>query len=329
VITRAARNAVLVASAAITLVGLLAGAVRVLPWLLDPAVPWPVAAPFARGLAAVAIEAALVVGWPIGWTLACHRLVETGEARVLQALGEPPHATVARLVPQGVALAVALGAVSLVYGSDASAPGRVATELVSRARASCQAARAPTTYAVPFTGLTWLCAPDREPRLVGAAPGGFFAAVLTASDARIAGDFRAAELDDARVLLPGAGAPATIHVGLLSLHGMAPWAHAATLSAKLRAAVLALTAWLAASLAAYVALQPGRAVATRTAALALGAAGPLAALGLMRLLERRGAAPLSFTLVPLAGAAGTLLAAGLLSRLRYTGRAASTWRRVH
>jgi hypothetical protein len=324
VVTRTARNAVIVASAAIAIVGFLAGAVRVLPWLLDPAVPWPVAAPFARGLAAVAIEAALVVGWPIGWALSCHRLVETGEARVLQTLGESPHATVARLVPQGVVLAVALGAVSLVYASDANAPGRVATELVARARASCQSAPAPTTYAVPFTGLTWLCAPDRAPRLVGAAPGTLSAAVLTASDARIAGDFRAAELDDARVLLSGEGAPAAIHVQLLSLRGMAPWAHASTLSAKLRAALLALTAWLAASLAAYVALQPGRAVATRTAALALGAAGPLAALGLMRLLERKGAAPLSFTLVPLAGAAGTWLAAALLSRLRYRGRAAST-----
>ena len=36
------------------------------------------AAPFARGLAAVALEAALLVGWPVGWALACFRFVESG-----------------------------------------------------------------------------------------------------------------------------------------------------------------------------------------------------------------------------------------------------------
>src|SRR5277367_3823950 len=135
-----ARNAALVATAILALVGLLAGAVRILPWLLDPAVPWRVAQPFARGLAAVSIEAALLVGWPIGWALACFRFVERGEARVLQTLGQPPHETVARLVPRGAPLALALAAVALVYGGDASAPGRVATDLVARARISCEAA---------------------------------------------------------------------------------------------------------------------------------------------------------------------------------------------
>src|SRR5580692_2034193 len=104
----AARNAALVATAILALVGLLAGAVRVLPWLLDPAVPWRVAQPFARGLAAIAIEAALLVGWPIGWALACFRFVERGEARVLQTLGQPPLETVARLLPRGAPLAMAL-----------------------------------------------------------------------------------------------------------------------------------------------------------------------------------------------------------------------------
>ena len=167
----AARNAALVATAILALVGLLAGAVRVLPWLLDPAVPWRVAQPFARGLAAVSLEAALLVGWPIGWALACFRFVERGEARVLQTLGQPPLETVARLMPGGAPLALALAGVALVYGSDASAPGRVVTDLIGQARASCEAARAPVTYSIPFTDLTWLCAPDREPRVVGSGPG--------------------------------------------------------------------------------------------------------------------------------------------------------------
>src|SRR5580704_3807049 len=149
----ASRNAALVAASILALVGLLASAVRVLPWLIDPAVPWRVAEPFARGLAAVSFEAALLVGWPIGWALACFRFVEGGEARVLQTLGQPPHETVARLMPRGAPLALALAAVALVYGGDASAPGRVATDLVATARVACEAARAPVTYPIPFTDM--------------------------------------------------------------------------------------------------------------------------------------------------------------------------------
>src|ERR1700735_3637076 len=107
---RAARTSALVASGAIALVGILAGAVRLMPWLLDPAVPWRVAAPFARGLAAVALEAALLVWWPVGWALAACRFVENGEARVLLTLGERPARTASRLAPQGLALALALAA---------------------------------------------------------------------------------------------------------------------------------------------------------------------------------------------------------------------------
>jgi len=319
--TRSAQSASLIASGAIAMVGVVAGAVRLLPWLLDPTVPWAVAAPFARGLAAVALEAALFLGWPVGCALACFRLVESGEARVLQTLGERPERTVARLAPQAATLAFALGAVALVYGSDASAPGRVATELVARARSSCEAVRAPTTYAIPFTEMTWLCAPGREPRLVGSPLGMVSAAVITAKDARIAGDFRVLELDDARVLFPGKPTIG-MHVSTLSMRGMAPWAHASTLPAPLRALLFALSAWFASWLAAYAVLL--RATSTRMGALLLGAVGPLAALGIVRVLERADAGPLAFLLVPLAGGGAVTLTALLLSRLRLTGRAAST-----
>ena len=55
---------------------LLGAAIRVLPWVLDPQIPWRVAAPFVRSLLALAMEAAFITGWPIGWALAAHRLVE-------------------------------------------------------------------------------------------------------------------------------------------------------------------------------------------------------------------------------------------------------------
>jgi hypothetical protein len=302
---RSAQNASIVASGAIAMVGVVAGAVRLLPWLIDPSVPWAVAAPFARGLAAVTLEAALFLGWPVGCSLACFRLVERGEARVLQALGERPARTVARLAPPALTLVLALGAVALVYGSDANAPGRVATELVARARASCQTVRRPKTYAIPFTQMTWLCAPGRQPRLVGSALGTMSSAVITAKDARIAGDFRVLELDDARLLFPGE----------------APWAHASTLPALLRAVLFALSAGIASCLAAAFVLRG--AASTRLGALTLGAVGPLAALELVRVLERADAAPVAFVLVPVACAAAVVVTAGLLSRLRLPRRAAS------
>jgi hypothetical protein len=319
-----ARTSALVASGAIALVGVVGGAVRLLPWLLDPSVPWRVAAPFARGLAAVAIEAALLLGWPIGWAVAAFRFVESGEARVLLTLGERPGQTVARLVPQGAVLALALAGVALVYGSDANAPGRVVTELIGQARASCEGARAPSTYAVPFTGLTWLCAPDRVPRLVGAAPGGLAGAVMTARGARIAGDFRALELEDAQVLLPSSQLGGVrMRAAWLSMHGMAPWARASTLPAALRAPIVALSAWVAALMAAYAVLR--RAARTRVGVILIGACGPLAALGLLRLLERADARAPAFVVLPVAAGGCTWAMAALLSRLRHTGRAASKW----
>jgi hypothetical protein len=325
---RAARSSALIASAGIALVGAIAGAVRLLPWLLDPAVPWRVAAPFARGLTAVALEAAIFIGWPIGWAVACFRFVESGEARVLLTLGERPEQTVHRLSRQGVVFALALAAVALVYASDANAPGRVVTELIAQARISCTASRAPSTYSVPFTGLTWLCAKDREPRLVGTAPGGLSGALITAKSARIAGDFRAIDLDDARVLLGGSSRSSTValHVAALSMHGMAPWARASTLPAALRAPLLALAAWASAAIAAYAVLR--RAARTRVGVLFLGALGPVCGLGLLRLLERGGATWPAFLLVPVAACAVVWFAAAALSRLRHTGRAASKWMKL-
>lgn len=326
-LARDTRSTALVATSIIALVGLLAGAVRVLPWLLDPSVPWGEAEPFARGLAAVAMEAALLVGWPVGWALASFRFTEVGEARVLQTLGEAPHQTVARLAPHGALFAAALAAVALVYGHDATAPGRVATELLSRGRSSCESVRSPATSPVPFTDMTWLCAPGRGPRLVGPGPGGLDAVVLTAADARIAGDFRAIELDDARILTPGE-TPLVVRAGSLEVHGMAPWARASTLAPAVRALVLATAGWLVSMLVAYLVLAG--AARTRLGALALGGAGPIAALATMRLLERAaaGGSGMFLVAVPLAGSAVALAVALAFSRLRLTGRAASTWFKV-
>ena len=326
---RAAARSVGAAVGSIAAAGLIAGSVRVLPWLLDPSVSWRVAGPFARGLAAVAFESALLVGWPLGWAMACYRIVDRGEARVLQSLGEGPRSTMRRLSLQGGALALLLSFVSLLYGRDAQAPGRVATELVDQARVACASSPAPTTYVIPFTNFTWLCAPDWTPRLVGAPGGRLGAVVVSARGARIAGDFRAIDLDDARVLIEGQPNLA-VHVGSLALRGMPAWAQSASLPAWARALVLASSAWGAAWFAAHAVLR--HAVKTRVGVCAIGAVGPLASLGAMRLFERIGARPWAFALVPLTAIAVTLAATWLAGRgralgdlaLRIKGGAAST-----
>ncbi|HEY4013374.1 MAG TPA: hypothetical protein VGM06_08555 [Polyangiaceae bacterium] len=329
---RSARATAATTCLAIALAGIVAGAVRILPWLLDPAVPWRVAAPFARGLAALALESALVVGWPVGWTLACFRSVERGEARVLQTLGERPARTVARLAPQGTMFALLLVTISLVSGADATAPGRIATELLTAGRDSCASASAPSTFVVPFTGMTWLCTPGHEPRLAGAIPGAMSQdVVLTAKSARIAGDFRSAELEDARLLVAGpARTPFAVHVASLLIHGMSPWARASTLKPLLRALLLALAAWSTASVAAYGALR--LAVRSRAGAILLGAAGSTAALGLMRAFERAELHPSMFMLIPVAAcgsAAGAAFALSCVSRLRESSASGRiSWKRL-
>jgi hypothetical protein len=314
----------LAAIGVLSIVALVAGAVRLLPWAFDPAVPWRVAAPFARGLASIALEAAVLVGWPMGWALAAVRFVESGEARALEALGRRPARTVAGLAPQATLFAAVLAMVALAWGRDANEPGRVATELIAQSRVSCAHATAPITYAIPFTDLTWVCAPQAAPRLVGNAPAGLVGTLFTATDARIAGDFRAIDLSDARVSLP-TSPPTNVHVGEVTLRGLAPWSRASTLAPALRALLDAVSAAAAATIAAVAALRG--VAAGRIAALVLGASGPLAALGAMRALERLDARMPSYALVPLAAALATLLVSLVLWRLPLLIRAASTRKR--
>ena len=299
----------------------LAAAVRLLPWLLDARVPLHVALPFARGLLAVALEAALLVGWPIGWALAAHRLVERGEALALQSLGEAPASTLARLGPQGVAFAALLAAASLVGARDAREPGRVVTELLEEGRVACAGAGAtsPSSFAVPFSGTTWLCRPDAPPRLVGRAPGALAGGVFfSARSAQVSGDLRQIELADARLALgvgdASAGRAAVVHVGALALRGLPPWAQASSLPSGLRSGLLALSGALAAGLAALAALRRRPAPRGRIHAILVGAAGPLAALALLRLLERTEAGWPVYLSVPVACAVAVLGAAAVVDR---------------
>lgn len=305
------------ATGVVALAAGLGGVVRLLPWLLDPAVTFRLAAPFARGLAALACEAALVVGWPVGWAIATMRVVERGEARALATLGESAARTVLRLAPQGLALACALGFVSFVGGREASEPGRVVTDLIARGREACLGVTSDATYVVPFASATWLCSPSAAPRLVGRAPGTLSGSLFTAGNASAAGDLREIDLHDAHLVLGGA----RVQVGLLRLRGLLPFAHASRIPPFARALSLVLAAAFASSLTALQILEG--AIRGRFAALSTSAAGPIVALGALRAVES-GEGPWIFTaLAPIAALVAVALISNVLSRLPPRMRAAS------
>ena len=243
--TRRALRGALIGTAVAALAALAGGIVRILPWLLDPSVTWRVAAPFARSLAVIAGEAALAVGWPVGWALATQGFVERGEARVLRLLGERPLRTTARLAAHGLCLAVALGATSLASAVESTEPGRIVTELIQQGQAACRNADAPRTYVVPFFGATWLCAPGRPPRLAGQGPGRLSALVFSATDARASGDLARLDLDDAFVAFSGF----SLHVGHLTLSGVTPWGHASSVKPWPRALALTIAVGLSSGVA--------------------------------------------------------------------------------
>ncbi|MDF2696788.1 MAG: hypothetical protein K0S65_5171, partial [Labilithrix sp.] len=249
-----AAPAVLRATGATALIlgaALVGAMIRLLPWMLDASIAWSTLAPFAKSLLAVAFEAALMTGWPVGWALATQRLVERGEARVLASLGEPPTRTIGRLLPQGLVLGAALVLCSTLLGREATRPGRVVNALLAEGRASCAPSE---THGIPFVSATWLCPQTMgsPPRLVGRAPVGDV--VFTAEDATVSDDLRRIDLTGARLTLPtgSQGMDVRVRVDTLVLRGLAPWARASSLPPFLRAAVVTGSSLLAGCAAAAV-----------------------------------------------------------------------------
>jgi hypothetical protein len=311
----------LAASAILAAVALGAAAVRVLPWALDPRLPLRVALPFARAVASVALEAAVLVGWPVGWALAAFGAAERGEARVLALLGERPSRTTARLLPVGLAFAATLALASLAGGKDASEPGRVVADLLAAGRTSCAHASGARVFDVPVIGGAWLCG-EGAPRVAGPASFGLASpgsgdAVYTARSIDVSPDARRIELDDAWL----ATATVSAHVGRAVLR-LPPFGRASSLPAAWRALFLAASGLLSAVLATWLLLRAAMtdraATSWRLHAILLGAAGPVAALALLHALEVA-PAPMPvrlYALLPVAASLATWLASLAMGSLR-------------
>jgi hypothetical protein len=297
------------AAVAIMSVATLAGMVRVLPWIVAPNVPLRVALPFARALFAVGLETTLLCAPPIGWALAASTLVERGEARALFAIGLSPARVVRRTVVAAAGFAALSALAALAWGTEASAPGRLARSLVDQSKRSCADEVTPRTAHVPFVGVTWLCFRGHAPRLSGTLPGG--GGTFTAADLVISDDLRSLDFSDMRLLLGERGG-VRVHVDRAQVNGLSPWGRASNLAPSARAVLLSATGSCLALLAAFVVLS--RSVQSRLWSLLIGAAGPVAALLAMSRLEQGENTPARYALVPLSALIG-LAVAVLLERV--------------
>jgi hypothetical protein len=309
IIGRRAARATGWTSAAILIVAMLAGLVRVLPWIVAPTIPMRVVVPFARALFAASLETTLLCAPPIGWALASAWLVDRGEARALFAIGQSPARIVATSLPVALAFAALAGVAALAWGTEAAAPGRLARSLVEQSKRSCAAQPSPAINDVPFVGVTWLCfgraSQAGGPRLAGALPGA--SGAFTAADMTVSDDLRSLEFRDMRLLF-GEATAVRVHAAEARIQGLSPWGRASNVRPGMRALLLSFTGAALALLASWSVLTGF--IARRLASLLIGAAGPLAAVLVFSRLERTTHGVASYLAVPAAGLCGW--AAGVL-----------------
>ena len=270
------------------------GLLRLLPWLLRPEVPWAVAAPFAAAIGAKATETTMLLGLPIGCGLAAARL------------GGDRAASSTRLLMFPTATALLLMLVGANWNANASEPGRVAIALLEQTRKSCQGATEPRGAVVPMVGMSWLCFPGREPRVVGMLPGSGGKAWFSALSLDAQPDLSGFELRDFQLV--GDAEPvfsaANLRVKRARVTGLPPWGRPAKLPVKMRSAILALAAWLIASV---VTMSHARLSLQRPLPAVLAAATP--ALAVVALLDRldSSAEALSYAWLPVLAAFGAAL----------------------
>lgn len=291
----------LLAAALILVVAMAAGIVRLLPWVLAPEVPLEISAPFAVALAAVATEAAVLVALPVGFALGATMFVERGEARALFALGCSPARLVGAVVPVAGALAALAFMMIAAWDVETSAPGRFASQLIAQGRASCERADEPRGALVPLVGVTWLCFPERTPRVAGPLPRSGGRAWFTATDLAPSDDLRRFQLRDLELMLKLNSTllpRVRLRVQSAVVTGLTPWGRPARLGAARRAGLIASTAALL-GLAVTGLLLRERGFG-RIGACAVSGAGALSALSLLRTADAAADRPGLYLLVPFA-----------------------------
>jgi hypothetical protein len=278
---------------------LVIAAFRFWPRISAPGLPAALIWPFARPLAASALEVAYLIGIPVGVSLVAARvrvssLNQWADARAI--------------------VAVVLGSALFVFGlsswldRDTDSPGRLASDLLAGGRSMCLDER-PTRIDVPMVGVTWVCEGQAAPRVEGRAPMGktahFSASELTLSD-----DLRQLGLRDFVLDMKLTSGPPKLvmRAKTATIVGLAPWGRPRKLSVWFRAVLFTMSV-LCASLASvwWVArISAGRAYA--------GVVGAAAALSMwwLSLELDRGPGGAVYWLMPLIGMAAASAFGGLL-----------------
>jgi hypothetical protein len=300
-LTLSARYAAL-ATALVGLLGVAAGAVRLLPWFVARDVPLRLVVPFAELLAARTLEVAFLVGMPMGVGIAAAVFVERGEARALGALGARPARLVAPLVIPGL---LGVAAFTLAQArTDSEPPGRFAARLIAAGRASCTG-KVRTRVDVPLVALSWLCF-EQGPRLAGAVPGLPRGAWFTARDVELPDGLASARMKELHLAAALPEGVFTVGASEARVDGLPAWSPPRTLAGAPRALVVGAGTLLAALGCAWAILGAGlgRPVAAATASGAVA----LALLAALRGLDVRHAAPwLYVVLLPVGALLGAVL----------------------
>jgi hypothetical protein len=317
-LSRPAARATASIGALVMAVSLVAGGLRVLPWILAQGVPLGVAPALGRGAVVVSLEIACFVAPPIGFAIAAAQAVERGELRALYAIGARPLRVLASLSALALAASMAAGLAAASWGAEAAAPARLVRTLLTDARSACARDRGPArTAEVPLVNVTWICFPGEDPRVVGTAPLGRRPSLFAARALDVSDDQRRLEATDLTILVPQpavergvSGGLARVHVSRATIRGLPALFRGSNLPVAVRAGLLGLSAGALAAFAAYGTIASN--LGNRAGAAALGAAGPSAALLVFSALERAPAPVVASAAVPAAGLAAvgsaTLLA---------------------
>ncbi len=258
-------------------IGLLVAFVRLLPWMLAPAVPLAAAQPLLLAAMAAAIETAFVLGVPLGFALGTSHFIRSGEARALLSLGASPLTLLRSTLALACLWAVVGFGLGAVLNLKLAAPGRLAGSLVGAARSACLAESRGGSATVPVLGASWLCFQNAPPRLAGPLPGSRKALWFSALGVDVSDDMARVSLADLRVTSRPAKSSASLRLRVerADLHGLWTWARPAKLGPAGRAALSAgtgaLLGWAGATLVMLLGLSRRRDVWLAVGLSSLGA----------------------------------------------------------
>lgn len=268
--------------------------------------PLDVLWPFARPLAAAAVETAFLVGVPVGLAAAAFSALAIPEPRPLATR----YAELTRVsLPVVLGLSVLSVVAALAADPGTNRPGRLAAELVEQARKGCLEPDAPREIEVPLVKVRWQCA-GPGPRVAGTAPIGRSAS-FSAAQIELAEDLTRIRLRDL-ALEAGATPRLRIRAADATISGLRPWGRPKTMPALLRGAVLAACGLAASLLVALAVLGAG--VRSRVEPWLTALLVAAAMWTTLSTLDRGERGLGAYALLPLSAASAALLA-GLLGRV--------------